>query len=50
MRCKFNYKDLPFIRKAAENIREIDPESIIALSLVLLKQLQPFIQDLTNLR
>ena len=36
--------------KEAEDLRDIEPETLVALGLVLLKQLQPYVHDLSDLR
>ena len=36
--------------KEAENLQEVEPETLVALGLVLLKQLQPYVQDLSDVR
>ena len=34
--------------KEAEDLMKVEPETLVALGLVLLKQLQPYIQDLSD--
>ena len=36
--------------KEAEDLRDVDEETLVALGLVLLKQLQPYVQDLSDVR
>lgn len=36
--------------KEAEDLQEVEPETLVALGLVLLKQLQPYVQDLSDVR
>ena len=36
--------------KEAEDLQEVEPETLVALGLVLLKQLQPYVADLSDVR
>ena len=36
--------------KEAEDLREVDEETLVALGLVLLKQMQPYVQDLSDVK
>ena len=36
--------------KDAEDLKEIEPETLVALGLVLLKQLQPYVQELSDVK
>ena len=36
--------------KEAEDLREVEPETLVALGLVLLKQLQPYVQELSDVK
>lgn len=36
--------------KEAEDLRDIEPETLVALGLVLLKQLQPYVHDLSDVK
>ena len=36
--------------KESEDLQDVEPETLVALGLVLLKQLQPYVQDLSDVR
>ena len=43
------YLDIDAV-KEAQDLRDVDAETLVALGLVLLKQLQPYVQDLSDVR